>query len=69
MKAVYDRDTDTLTLVLCEVPIAESDELKEGVIVDYDDKGHVVSVELLDASRHATDPARIAYEVKPAIAG
>ncbi len=64
MKVIYDRDTDTLSLILGEGPIAESDELREGVIVDYDSEGHVVSLEVLDASHHLADPASIAVEMK-----
>ena len=40
MKVTYDPRTDTLTVVLMEdVPVAESDEDKPGVILDYDDQG------------------------------
>ena len=40
MKVAYDPKTDTLTVTLKEhVAIAESDEDKEGVILDYDDGG------------------------------
>jgi hypothetical protein len=31
MKAVYDYNTDTLTVIFLEAPVAESDEDKEGV--------------------------------------
>jgi uncharacterized protein YuzE len=34
MKVVYDPETDTLTLFLRDMPIAESDEIKEGLIID-----------------------------------
>jgi len=64
MKVIYDRETDTLSLILREGPVAESDELREGLIVDYDRAGHIVSLEVLDASEHVSDPASIAFEMK-----
>jgi YD repeat-containing protein len=64
MKVVYDRETDTLTLILSDGRIVESDELRDGVIVDYNEQGRVVSVEILDASKSTTDPAAISYELK-----
>ena len=38
MKVTYDPRSDTLSIVLREdVPVAESDEDKPGVILDYDE--------------------------------
>jgi len=64
MKVIYDRETDTLSIVLAERPVAESDELRDGLIVDYDSDGRIVSVEVLDASRHVAEPASMAFEFK-----
>ncbi len=64
MKVIYDPETDTLSLILKDSEIAESDEVREGVIVDYDKDGKVVSIEILDASEHATEPQGIVYELK-----
>jgi uncharacterized protein YuzE len=63
MKVIYDRETDTLTVIFTESPVAESDEDKPGVILDYDDKGNLVSLEILDASRRVTVPSKIEYQV------
>ena len=68
MKVIYDRETDTLSLILAQAPVAESDELREGLIIDYDRAGHIVSVEVLDASEHVADPASSAFELKEATA-
>jgi uncharacterized protein YuzE len=64
MKVIYDPETDTLSLILKDSEIAESDEVREGVIVDYDRDGKVVSIEILDASEHTTEPQGIVYELK-----
>lgn len=65
MKVIYDSETDTLTVVFTETPVAESDEDKPGVILDYDTSGNLVSVEILDASRRIGLPTRIEYQVIP----
>jgi YD repeat-containing protein len=65
MKVTYDRETDTLTVVFCDAPVAESDEAKPGVILDYDASGNLISVEILDASRRVELPTRIEYQVAP----
>ena len=63
MKVTYDSRTDTLTVILKEgVRIAESDEDKPGVILDYDDEGNLLSLEVLDASRRVTDARKIEYQ-------
>ncbi|MGD0113935.1 MAG: DUF2283 domain-containing protein [Armatimonadota bacterium] len=68
MKVIYDRETDTLSVILAEGPVAESDELREGLVIDYGRDGHIVSVEVLNASEHVTEPASIAFELKEAAA-
>jgi uncharacterized protein YuzE len=63
MRVVYDTHTDTLTIILSESPVAESDEEKPGMILDYDSAGNVVSMEILDASRRVTHPTQMMYEL------
>jgi uncharacterized protein YuzE len=51
MKATYDLRTDTLSIILNpEAAVAESDEGKPGIILDYDEQGNLVSLEILGAS-------------------
>lgn len=64
MKAIYDPETDTLSIVLSNEAIVESDEIREGLILDYDKDGKVVSIEVLDASEHLSEPQTFTYEVK-----
>lgn len=59
MKVTYDAETDTLTIVLRDGTVAESDEEKPGVILDYDEDGNVVAFEILDASSRVNDPRNI----------
>ncbi len=64
MKVVYDQRTDTLSVVLREgSPVAESDEEKPGVILDYDEQGNLVSLEILDASRRVTEARSVDFQM------
>jgi uncharacterized protein YuzE len=63
MKVNYDSKTDILTIIFTETLVTESDEDKPGVILDYDDKGNLVSLEILDASRRVNVPSKIEYQV------
>lgn len=64
MKVIFDPETDTLSLIFREERIAESDEVREGVIIDYSDDGKVVSMEILDASEQISEPQGILFELK-----
>ena len=64
MKIQYDEQTDTLTVVLrVGAKVAESDEEKPGVILDYDDSGQLVSLEILDASKRGAEAKKIEFSL------
>jgi uncharacterized protein YuzE len=64
VKATYDARTDTLSIILrADAVVVESDEDKPGVILDYDEDGNLVSLEILDASTRVTDAHRIEFEM------
>ena len=65
MRVRYDGETDTLTVIFADSPVAESDEDKPGTILDYDASGNLVSIEILDASRRVGLPTQIEYQVVP----
>jgi YD repeat-containing protein len=65
MKVSYDTKTDTLTIVFRNDPVAESDEDKPGVILDYDAAGNIVSIELLDASKRVEEPRTVTLQATP----
>ena len=63
MKVTYDTKTDSLTVILNEgAEVVESDEDKPGVILDYDQAGNLVSLEILDASKRVTQTSKIEFE-------
>ena len=64
MKVSYDPKTDSLSVILRDnVAVAESDEDKPGVVLDYDDAGNLVSIEILDASKRVTDARRVEFQM------
>jgi uncharacterized protein YuzE len=64
VKVTYDAHTDTLSIVLKEgVPVSESDEDKPGIILDYDETGSLLSLEVLDASSRVTEARKIEYQL------
>lgn len=61
MQVTYDPETDILTVVLKDSPVAESDEDRPGLVLDFDDSGDVVGFEILDASTRVTDPRHVEF--------
>ena len=61
MKVTYDPEVDVLRIVFRDAPVAESDEDKPGVILDYDKDGNIVGLEILDASKRVEDPRSVEY--------
>ena len=63
MKVNYDAHTDTLTIELKAGKVAESDESKPGIILDFDQEGNLLALEVLDASKHAENPKSVEFAV------
>ena len=51
MKLKYYPDTDSLYIDLSEKPSVESREVSEGVVLDYDEQGNLVGIDIDNASR------------------
>ncbi|HET6399857.1 MAG TPA: DUF2283 domain-containing protein [Candidatus Kapabacteria bacterium] len=51
MKFDYYADTDSLYIDLSNRPSAESEEVAPGIVLDFDDQGHVVGIDIEDASK------------------
>jgi len=50
MRIEYSKGIDALYIKLREAEVADSRDIEEGVTVDLDDNGHIVGIEILDAS-------------------
>jgi uncharacterized protein YuzE len=51
MKLSYYPDMDSLYIDLSETPSVESREISEWVVLDYDEAGHVVGIDIDNASQ------------------
>jgi uncharacterized protein YuzE len=63
MKVNYDPETDTLTIELKAGQVAESDESRPGIILDFDEKGDLLGLEILDASKRVDQTQTVQIEV------
>lgn len=67
MKIQYSPEEDVLSILLSENPVAESDEDKAGLILDYDIDGNLVGLGILDASQRLGNPILVEYGVTMSI--
>ena len=51
MKLNYHAETDSLYIDLSERPSAESREVSDGVVLDYDAQGNLVGIDIDNASK------------------
>jgi hypothetical protein len=53
-----------LTTILRDgVSVAESDEDKPGIVLDYDCEGNLVSTEILDAFRRVSEARKVEFQI------
>lgn len=57
MKIRYDREVDALSIIFTETTVT-TEEVAEGIAVEYDAEGQLAGIEILDARRKLgpTDP-------------
>ncbi|PPD28405.1 MAG: hypothetical protein CTY19_18610 [Methylomonas sp.] len=53
MKLSYDQATDSLYIHLTDRPSVESDEVSDGVVLDFDENGALVGIDVQHASQKA----------------
>lgn len=51
MNIEYEKQSDSMYIKFAQGNYFESNEINEGVILDYDQNGKIIGIEILDASR------------------
>jgi uncharacterized protein YuzE len=64
MRLSYDPETDSLYIHLNDNPSQDSDEVAEGVVLDFDSAGGLVGIDVQHASQHA-DISRLMLNKMP----
>lgn len=52
MKIHYDQSQDALYLRFSENPYFQSEEVREGIILDYSESGEIIGIEILEVSKN-----------------
>ncbi|MFA7332114.1 MAG: DUF2283 domain-containing protein [Candidatus Delongbacteria bacterium] len=70
MRLTVDQQADALYLDLSEGKATRSEEISPGIVVDYDDQGQLVGIEVLQLSKRAPqlDVGRLLFESTPRVA-
>jgi uncharacterized protein YuzE len=66
MRVQYDPSADAMYIRLADGEVADSDEVREGVVLDYDASGRVLGIEVLNLSQRADNPREMAFELMSA---
>jgi uncharacterized protein YuzE len=70
MKLRYDEQVDILYIRLKEAPYHESDEIREGFVLDYDKDGNIIGIEIMDVSDYLSidELSSVSFDVSRSIA-
>ena len=64
MRLTYDPDADALSLTVSTAAIAATDEVAPNVMVDLDEAGEIVAIEILGVSRRpGAEPMALAFQI------
>ncbi len=53
MKVEYDPTTDAMYIQLADAEVDRTEEIKPGIILDYDTAGNVLGIEVLSVSKRS----------------
>ena len=67
MRINYDQQADAMYIRFSEAKYHQSDEVKEGIILDFDKSGKIIGMEVLDVSERLPQKSMrsIHFEVEP----
>jgi uncharacterized protein YuzE len=57
MKTEYDPEANALYVKFSDDKIERTEELRPGIILDFDGRGHIVGIEMLDAKQKLSESA------------
>jgi uncharacterized protein YuzE len=57
MKTTYDHEANALYVQFSDEKIDRTEELRPGIILDFDNRGHIVGIEMLDAKQQLSESA------------
>ena len=63
MKIEYDPKADAMYIRLADGQVADSDEVRPGVVFDFDADGRVLGIEMLDVSQRSSNPREMSFEM------
>ncbi len=63
MKVIYDPDKDVLQIAFVQALIEETAQISPGLILDYDEDGQVVGLEIRKASTKTDSPYAISFNI------
>lgn len=63
MKIEYNQQADAMYIRLRVGTVVESDEVRPGVVFDFDAEGRVLGIEMLDVSECTDNPRELAMEL------
>lgn len=55
MKLRYDADVDAAYITLSDAPIVDSEEVRPGLVLDYDAEDRIVGIEILHIHKQRPD--------------
>ena len=62
LRLIFDPETDAAYLRFSQAAVQESEEVSEGVVIDFDAEGRMVGIEVMQARKHLPADALAAAE-------